>query len=721
MDETTGADMTTAVDSIDTDDRDARSDNNCLHEMVSSTGEGMRELGSAGEVLTRVELDLAYSSEKLLNLDILLMHVAAKESDYEALTTENDDIWADYAEKGLQFVLLSGILDSELRELQSFMASLQTEILDARQKLSSCGNLDESFVEMEEKLKDSEKSFKQSQNLVSDMRMQSAKFQRTLLAFGEQENWNNSKDAYFADGQFSQMNTKIKMQTAEQQRHILRMLEKSLARELDMEKKLSDSRNSEEEMKRKLNSAVHELFFIEEAAEVSSGRLFEAENAAVALMGISKELMGRLQILQFNLNSSVQREEKMRYELEKSMEQLKTKESALQKLEMSSSEVDKSLLAQTNTSKASLKEAEDKYILADSEAVTLREKVHSLEEKVKESEIELQNAKASMEENEEHNNELCAEITEMENVIQDLRANISKEKSRADNSEAKCNLLSEANLELNEELGFLKSSGNNMEKVNLLEKQLRESDIQLHHAKASAEASQEKQNMLYSAIRDMENVIEDLKSKVAKAENRAQSAEVKCTMLSETNMELNEELTFLRGRTECLETSLHQGDEAKAATAKDISIRTKLITDLVLQLAMERERLQKQIYSLTRENKILAAKFSETKNDASTVTSDVRNENNRELSPKEISAIATCTNTSEEEVPQSFASNFQVHEASVSNTEVEPVVPEEDAVINTVRTIDAGQLNLKYYLLALLIFFISVLAVYLFQLEKCPF
>ncbi|KAI3885217.1 hypothetical protein MKW98_002609 [Papaver atlanticum] len=718
MDEITSTEVTSIISNIDTSDRDAESDN-YLHEIVSSTGEAMRESVSAGEVLIRLELDLAYSAEKLLNLDILLMHVSAKESDYEALTPEDDSVWADSAaDKGLQFVLLSGILDTEVREIQSFMASLQTEIVYARQKVCSCDRDNDSFEEMEEKLKDLEKSFKQSENIVTDMRLQSAKFQRIILSFGEEENRNNSTDAYFAENdQFSPTSTKLKMQTAEQQRHILRMLEKSLARELDMEKKLSDSRNSEEELRRKLHTAEHELLCMEEAAEVSFERLFEAENAAVVLMGISKQILGQLQLLQFNMNGSVQREEQMGNELANIAEQLKT-------LEMSSSELDKSLSIQTNTSKISLMEAEEKYNCAGSEALVLKEKVHTLEEKVKESEIQLENAKASIEESEEHTLELCAEITEMENQIEDLKKNISGVESKAENLEAKCKLLSEINLELNEELGLFKNNVNNTEKVSFLEKQLNESDIQLQHARASAEASYEKQSMLNSAIRDMEDVIEDLKSKVAKAENRALSAEVKCTMLSETNMELNEELTFLRGRTECLETSLHQGDEAKAATAKDISIRTKLITDLVLQLAFERERLKKQITSLTRANRVLAEKSSERKNDSSTVASHAKNKITEEPSPMERVGDATrSSNTSEEEVPQSFASHYEVKEPSVSNSViVEPVVCEEDDdAIDTVRTVDATQLSFKYYLLAILVFFISVLVVYLSQQEKGQF
>ena len=57
-------------------------------------------------------------------------------------------------------------------------------------------------------------------------------------------------------------------------------------------------------------------------------------------------------------------------------------------------------------------------------------------------------------------------------------------------------------------------------------------------------------------------MIKDLKSKVSKAESRADSAEEKCIILSESNSDLNEELNFSRSRLECLEGSLHQVEEA---------------------------------------------------------------------------------------------------------------------------------------------------------------
>lgn len=247
-------------------------------------------------------------------------------------------------------------------------------------------------------------------------------------------------------------NVNVKMQTAEQQRHILRMLEKSLAREIDLEKKLTELRQVDEELKQRLHGSEQEVYCMEDETVNVLERWFEADNIGVVLMGISKELLGRLQILKFNLSSSVQRETQLRSKIEGSIEELKAKENSLRDL-----------------------------------------------------------------------------------------------------------------------------------------------DIQLQRAIASAEASQEKQNLLYSTIRDMENLIDNLKLNVSKYERRADSAEEKCIVLSGSHAELNEELNFLRGRLESLELSLQQADEAKRVAAKGIGFQSKVVTNLVMQLAFERDRLHKQV------------------------------------------------------------------------------------------------------------------------------
>lgn len=414
---------------------------------------------------------------------------------------------------------------------------------------------------------------------------------------------------FLEDDQFLNVNSKINVQTSEQQRHILRMLEKSLAREMDLEKKVTESRQIEEEMKLRLHSYEQEVYYMEDEATDVWERWLEADNASEVLMGLSKELLGRLQILQLNLNGLVQREADLRSKLEVSMQELEAKETSLNKLESSGAELNEFLLAQTDNLKASLREAEDKLILSSSEAFTLRDKLNSLEKQLKESEFQLLNSKVSSDGSQEQYNVLLTKISGMENVIADLQEQISKAEGRAESAEAKCKLLAETNMELNEEVGLLRSSVSASEKVDSLERQLRESDIKLQHAIASAEAGEEKQKMLDSTVNDMENVIKNLKLKVSKAESLADSAEEKCIILSESNAELSEELDFLRGRLECLEASLKQADEIKRATAKDISIQIQAITNLVMQLAFERERLHKQVLAYHIDNSFFKCRF----------------------------------------------------------------------------------------------------------------
>ncbi|KAJ0043287.1 hypothetical protein Pint_18894 [Pistacia integerrima] len=612
---------------VNVGDPEAESNRIDLLEGMSSKGEVVSELGSAGEVLSRVELDISCCSEKLVNLEILMMHVANRENDFEVFASDREHILADSPEKALEFDLLSGLLDSEVRELDKFMTTLEVDIINARELISSYRHLGRTSMEMEEKLLDSENSLKQSREQISEIKKQSAKFHRTLSCLDEEGNWNGEQGTEFSEGgQLLNVNAKIKMQTAEQQRHFLRMLEKSLAREMDLEKKLAESRQTDKELKFRLISFEQEVFYTEEEATNACERLFEAENAAEVLKGVSKELLGRLQLVQFNMNGSIQRENELRSKLNSSMKQLEVKENALQKLENSNAKLNDLLLTQTDCTM----EAEDKLSLANSENFTLRQQVDSLEKQLKEGQ----------------------------------------------------------------------------HKVDSLERQLRESDIQLQHAVASAEASLEKENMLYSTIGDMENLIEDLKLKVSKADNRADTAEDKLIILSEANARLTEELTFLRDRLECVEASLHQVEETKLATAKDIGIQTKVITNLLMRLAIERERLHMQISSLTSENKAMAVKLQQTNKDHGmhdlTAASSVRE------SKEEVAELSAAVSE-----PENTPKN-----ASIGKTEVVPV--DLTSECGTVRTIDAGLLNYKHLFVAFLILLVSA-AAYFFIKQNSQF
>ncbi|GMJ04583.1 WPP domain-interacting protein 2 [Hibiscus trionum] len=653
-----------------------------FHEEALSSGEGVQELLSAG--LDRISFDLEYSNEKLVNLHVLLMLLLGWDSGSEAMVVENGDISAQFIENALTFDLLCGILDSELREIEAFLSTVQSEIVDARRKTSSCMPSEAQVNEMDKKLHDSEESMKMCLGIVSEVKLLSTKLQASFPYF-RNENWNNDEAVDVSEQyQLTNFIGKFKVQTVEQQRQILWMLDKSLARELDLEKKLSESGQNEDQLKLKLHYTEQVALRMEEAAEVVWGRFLEAENASEVLMGISKELLGRLQIVQFNLNGSIQREAELKSKLEGCIRELNSKDIALKKLEISNTE---------HAAKAS-------------EVITLRKNMKLLEEQLKESEQQLKKANASNETSQEH-------LHEMEIVIDTLKESLYQAENRAESAEAKVSELTDTNLELTEELNFLK--GNNeksTKKVTSLEKQLRESDIQLQHAKASSEASQEQQNMLYSAIWDMETLIEDLKSKVSKAESRTESVEEQCIILSESNFELNNELGILRHRIECLETSLNQAHIEKDANAKEISHRTKLITDMVAQLASERERIQKQLSSLVKEKEILLKKLQNKAKANSTAVCNSRDGDGDEISvPKSDSIKATCTKAFENAVPS--ATSVQVDEPS--KDESHHRTAGSTSTVPSMQVAEKGKtsyLKLSYMLIAILIALISALAVY---------
>nr|XP_023928491.1 WPP domain-interacting tail-anchored protein 2 isoform X1 [Quercus suber]XP_023928499.1 WPP domain-interacting tail-anchored protein 2 isoform X1 [Quercus suber]XP_023928508.1 WPP domain-interacting tail-anchored protein 2 isoform X1 [Quercus suber] len=663
-----------------------------VHLGISSNENGVQEIERSKKILTNVDLDLAYSSEKLVNLHIILMYLLAHENDLQAMALEKNYVSTGSIEKELMFDLLSGILDSEVRELGGFMDNLQADIVDAHNKISSCRHLREFSTKMEEKLHDSKESLKHSQRQILEVKVQLAKFQGTVFAF-KSENGEIDKALELSEnGQLSNLNAKSNMQMAKQQRHLLRMLEKSLAREIDLEKKLAEARQNEEELKLKLHHTEKVAFHMEEAAEVVWGRFLEAENASVALMGISKELVGQLQLVKFNMNSAIQREIQVKAKHEDCIEQLKEKDIALEKLESSNAE----------------------YIAQSAEVFTLREKVDFLGEKLKESQFQLNNANACNEASQE-------QLSEMENIIESLKESIYNAESRAESAEAKANQLTETNMELTEELNFHKGSTSNTEKkIGLLEKQSRELEIQLQHAKASSEASQEQQNMLYSAIWDMETLIEDLKSKVSKAESKIETAEEQCVLLSERNLELSNELSFLRGRIEFLETSLDQANSTKLESAKEINVRTKFIKDMAMQLATERERIQKQLNNLTKEKTILVEKLHIAK----IMYNNIDGDNKEILFSKNDAISATCSKTYEEAVTGSLDKSLQLdkpsEEAPICETKMRSYVSENSADVKVSKSKALKKVETRHYrriciFMAIFVLLLSVSAIYLFN------
>ncbi|WCJ28789.1 WPP domain-interacting protein 1 [Euphorbia peplus] len=269
----------------------------CYDDMNSSTYPEEAELSSelrvADEVITKLELDLARAAEKLVNLSIRMMHASIKEAELEA---RSSDSLGDSVMETLEFDMMCGIVECEATEVDLFIKSVEENIVEAHKYYRL--NLGEIFIAMEERLSDAEESLKQSQDQILEIREQSIKFQRTLCYLNGTQNWNddNKKDSKSRgdnniNGQFSDKKAKIKMQTAKQQKHILRMLEQSLAREMELEKKLTEATQIEKDLKHKLASTQQELTFTQEQVTNACERWFEAENATEIFKGISKELV----------------------------------------------------------------------------------------------------------------------------------------------------------------------------------------------------------------------------------------------------------------------------------------------------------------------------------------------------------------------------------------------------------------------------------------------
>ncbi|KNA15985.1 hypothetical protein SOVF_093410 isoform A [Spinacia oleracea] len=562
------------------------------------------------ELLTLLDLDLAYFSEKLVNLDLYMTIVSLGEIGLGELSMLNSKISQVEIEKALIFDLSFGYLDSEVTDLGTFLQLLQAKIIDAQQKISSFKLTTELFTLFQGKLQASESSWKHLQEQLLELKRQLAKFHTTHSFFRENTTYTVENE----DLERSHYD----LQIAGQQRLVLSMLEKSLAAELNLEKRLLQLKNREEELESELSVTNEVASGMEAFLGVALERLLEVEHSSQVFMGIAKEMMSRLQIYEFNMHCSVRREEELKSKLDNSLEQLKNKEKVEHKLKQ-------------------------------------------VEEKLQASESKLQEANASYEASQE-------QLSEMEYATESLKEHAFMAETRAHDAEEKLATLTEENVELREEVGFLKAGDSNEEKISILEKQIRGLEVKLQTSKSSAEASQEQQNMLYTAIWDMETLIEELKSKFSKAESRVENAEKQCLGLAETNIELNKEKGNLKSENEKLVESLKLANKIKVARAKDISDGAMLVTEMIMQLTTERERVQKQLSSLARENTILLEELCKMRKNLLGA-----NQSNKEPVKKQMESTidipATGISTTGEivETPTSTTASNQLDEPSEEN------------------------------------------------------
>lgn len=145
-------------------------------ENALSPGDRMNAVGTNMESLTRVELDLAFASEKLLNLEMLVMEIARRATDFEPLTLESGSVSSETAEDAFELDTLYGILDAEVQELDDMIRSLQIDAKNLEDKVYD----EESGGKVKAKLDAAMASLKQMQDLIADIRKESAKFEKPI-------------------------------------------------------------------------------------------------------------------------------------------------------------------------------------------------------------------------------------------------------------------------------------------------------------------------------------------------------------------------------------------------------------------------------------------------------------------------------------------------------------------------------------------------------------
>ncbi|XP_078170978.1 WPP domain-interacting tail-anchored protein 1-like isoform X2 [Carex rostrata] len=523
------------------------------------------------ETITRIQHDLAYSSDKVMNLQILQMEVASRSGQIDSLSLDTDSLPDNESvPKAFELDILSAYLNSEVKQLEEFVGFLKEDIVEVKNHLVG----EEPANAMVEKMVQAETAMEDLQQLLSDLSAGSAKFKGTLDLLGSSEV--SSPDS-------GHLSLEGKILSPRKQRKVLQMLEKSIARELDLEEKLSEAKSIEDDLKFKLRKVERESHFLEKSVESLLAKAFVAETTSDLHLCTSKDIVAKL-------NSA----------------------------------------EQVNLLKVQL----------------------------------LENG-----------------LRERENKIDDLSGKVSK-------MEIKCAELS----------GKL---GEQMENNIKLERKVKDLENQLEHSNAALEAVKENENMLNCTVSDMDTLIRDLKGKIAKAETRADKAETRCTGLTETNAELNEEVGFLRSKVEMLERSLEEMNSIKASTARDIGIKAKIIADLVSKLALERERLHLQVATLSKKNKVMAQKYKK-KNGAhnkNAFESPNVESLNESATPTKVNSAATEM-ISEVETERSMPADEKSH---------------TDFRLESVRDIKPAIPSWKYLLLALLVVLVSSIIYIMYQ------
>ncbi|KAK1440763.1 hypothetical protein QVD17_06594 [Tagetes erecta] len=408
---------------------------------TSSVADTFQELESVGEVVTRFELDMACVCEKLANLNLLLMHMETIKGEFEAFVSDMNPNLSDLEVKALEFDFLSGFLNSEVQVLETHISDFLNDKTNMQEFISSSKYLGDTSMEQEDMLRDSEKSLQHSMDQLLELKARAAMFENNVSRFysGETSKIGTVNDSgATCNNDLPELKDKMNLHTMEHQRHILRMLEKSLEREIEFEKRLSESTQIEEGLTLRLHASEQEVLLAEEETAITLEKLYEADHSSEILMGISKELLSKLKMSQSNLKKP-------------GVENQQAAEVASQKANIEKDNTIKDL-------KQRLVEAERKADNAENQQAA-----------------ELASQKANI---------------EKDNTIKDLKQRLVEAERKADNAEAKLKMLTKTSNDL-------KSSS---EKVCVLEKKLKDAKIKLKQSKSRRNSFENIDSMLVMMV-----------------------------------------------------------------------------------------------------------------------------------------------------------------------------------------------------------------------------
>ncbi|KAH9314406.1 hypothetical protein KI387_023033 [Taxus chinensis] len=212
-------------------------------------------------------------------------------------------------------------------------------------------------------------------------------------------------------------------------------------------------------------------------------------------------------------------------------------------------------------------------------------------------------APISMQENFAH---VTAKVKELEHLFE-LQANDAETKLQAEKENGAC---------ADTEVRKLRKN------LNLLVDCVKESEDQASQAYASEIAKELELQVLYAKLAEINIIVQNIQARFMVAETRAVGAEAEWSALTYTNSKLNEELTNVQAYMDEIQTTLHRIDSEKQLVVYQLISTTKNINSLTKQLADERQRLQKEISTLVRDNLDLTRKYLNVKEDLNTILSN---------------------------------------------------------------------------------------------------